>query len=152
MGVCFVGEVGMKDFLREYIDVTPGPILDADTGQRLGTHEGAVFYTVGQRHGLNVPSDLPYYLVRKDIKNNTLYVSKNLNHKDLWTKELELEDMILRGQAKDIQVRLRHRAPLIPATLQGSKLIFTQEIKRPAPGQSAVFYHDRICLGGAIIK
>ena len=180
MGVCFVGEVGIRDFLREYIDIQPGPILDADTGKRLGTHEGAMFYTVGQRHGLHIDKGLPYYLVRKDAENNILYVSKNLNHQDLWTQELELEDIIIRGvalpgpsvhnmsdkescpekslkdeglaQPHQFFVRLRHRAPLIPARLFGDKLIFEQEIKRPASGQSAVFYHDQICLGGGIIK
>lgn len=153
MGVCFVGDVGMDDFLREYFEKTPGDILDADSGEKLGRHDGAIFYTLGQRHGLNLGGGLPYYVVRKDIPNNILYVSRNLNAPDLWTTELELEDVILRGRRNDsaIKVRLRHRAPLIPAVLDGNALKFKQPIKRPASGQSAVFYDGDVCFGGGII-
>ncbi len=180
MGVCFVGEVGIKDFLKEYFPVAPGPIIDADSGEHLGTHEGAIFYTIGQRNGLNLGGGLPYYVVRKDVEDNTLFVSRNLNSQDLWATELPLEDVILRealplnteqADTKQIQssqplrldIRLRHRAPLIPATIvefsgdhqsghATAKLIFEQPIKRPAAGQSAVFYSDNICLGGGIIS
>ena len=172
MGVCFVGEVGIKDFLKEYIKEKAGPIVDVDTGEKLGTHEGAIFYTIGQRHGLNVDGGLPYYVTSKDIEKNIVYVSKNLNSKELWTKELKLEDVILRGTpSKNVMVRLRHRAPLIPATITISDtkdtissinnttsicatLKFEQEIKAPATGQSAVIYDGKnaeICLGGGII-
>lgn len=151
MGVCFVGEVGMEDFLKQYFKEKAGPIIDAETGEKLGTHEGAIFYCVGQRHGLNLGGGLPYYVVRKDVKKNIVYVSRNLNSKDLWTDELELEDIILRGEPKDLQVRLRHRAELIPAVLEGNKLKFEKSVKRPASGQSAVFYDGDVCLGGGII-
>ena len=108
----------------------------------------------------------------KDLEKNIVYVSKNLNNKDLWTKELKLEDVILRGTpSKNVMVRLRHRAPLIPATITISDtkdtissinnttsicatLKFEQEIKAPAAGQSAVIYDGKnaeICLGGGII-
>ena len=151
MGVCFVGEVGMEDFLKQYFKEKAGPIIDAETGEKLGTHEGAIFYCVGQRHGLNLGGGLPYYVVKKDVKKNIIYVSRNLNSKDLWTDELELEDIILRGEPKDLQVRLRHRAELIPAVLEGNKLKFEKPVKRPASGQSAVFYDGNVCLGGGII-
>lgn len=154
MGVCFVGEVGIKDFLKEYLDTNPGPILDSDSKRTLGFHDGAIFYTIGQRHGLNLGGGLPYYVVDKDIKQNIVYVSKNLNHQKLWTDQLQLKDIFFRSTAPlpaEILVRLRHRAPLLTAKLQGQTLSFTQPIKRPASGQSAVFYHDQICLGGGII-
>lgn len=154
MGVCFVGEVGMEDFLKEYFKEQAGPIIDVETREKLGTHEGAIFYCIGQRHGLNLGGGLPYYVVRKDVKENIVYVSRNLNAKDLWATELELEDIILRpqGAAYDqVFVRLRHRAELIPAQLDGNKLIFEKPVKRPASGQSAVFYRDGVCLGGGII-
>ncbi|MBQ3453157.1 tRNA 2-thiouridine(34) synthase MnmA [Candidatus Saccharibacteria bacterium] len=151
MGVCFVGEVGMKDFLKKYIDVEPGEIREAETEKILGYHEGAVFYTVGQRHGLYISSDMPYYVVRKDIQNNIIYVSKNLNYADLWTDTLELRDVIIRTKSKQVLVRLRHRAPLVPATFDGEILEFEHEIKKPASGQSAVLYDGEICLGGGII-
>ena len=179
MGVCFVGEVGMKDFLKEYIDIKPGEIREIETEKVLGYHEGAVFYTIGQRHGLYLDGEkgvvndgMPYYVVKKDIKNNIVYVSKNINHEAIWTRELVLKDVLLRtgGRAwgtpsralarmgEDartgpvrIMVRLRHRAPLIPATFDGKTLHFENEIKRPAAGQSAVLYDKEICLGGGII-
>ena len=211
MGVCFVGEVGMRDFLKEYIDVKPGEIREIESDRVLGYHEGAIFYTIGQRHGLYLDGEkgvvndgMPYYVVKKDIDKNIVYVSKNLNHEAIWTKELRLRDILLRrfeydvlgtgsarpvvtgepplatsvvtsgapqniyskspqdnissrpqdgifGPLDSIQVRLRHRAPLIPATLYGETLHFENEIKRPASGQSAVFYSGKICLGGGII-
>ena len=205
MGVCFVGEVGMKDFLKEYIDIQPGEIREIETEKVLGYHEGAVFYTIGQRHGLYISGNkgevndgMPYYVVKKDLKKNIVYVSKNLNDSHIWTKELKLKDVIIRTksafssagldfsstsytgtraepslrdepvrpvrnigveksnqnfmlQKKQILVRLRHRAPLIPANFDGETLYFEQEIKRPASGQSAVLYDGEICLGGGII-
>ena len=191
MGVCFVGEVGMKDFLKEYIEINPGEIREIETERVLGYHEGAIFYTIGQRHGLYLDGEkgvvndgLPYYVVKKDTKNNIIYVSKNLNDDNLWVNELELKDVILRtsdlstleptrqpvftggsfmdgelrrpGHALELDkspvlVRLRHRAPLIPATFDGKTIYFDNKIKRPASGQSAVLYDGEICLGGGII-
>ena len=159
MGVCFVGEVGMKDFLREYLDTQPGEIRELESDQLLGYHDGAVFYTIGQRHGLYLGGGLPYYVVQKDIAHNLIYVSKNLNSSALWVSELSLEDLHLRNgltaadlaQIPNLKVRLRHRAPLIPAQFQAGQLTFAEPIRRPAAGQSAVFYHGEICLGGGII-
>ena len=159
MGVCFVGEVGMKDFLKEYIDIKPGEIREVETEKVLGYHEGAVFYTIGQRHGLylsgtagEVNDGLPYYVVAKDLEKNIVYVSKNLNDGHIWTKELKIKDVVMRGEAKHVLVRLRHRAPLILAIFDGETLRFENEIKRPAAGQSAVIYDGEICLGGGIIE
>ena len=161
MGVCFVGDVSIKDFLKTYIKETPGKIIDIDTKKMLGHHEGAVFYTIGQRHGLNVGGGLPYYVVKKDMAKNIVYVSKNLNNADLWTKEVKLEDIILREEITDgtkVFVRLRHRAPLVPATIKNKnchpELHFKEEVKMPATGQSAVIYTGKnaeICVGGGII-
>ena len=195
MGVCFVGEVGMKDFLKEYIDAQPGEIREIESNKVLGFHEGAVFYTIGQRHGLYLDGEkgvvndgLPYYVVKKDVKKNIVYVSKNLNNENLWVKELKIKDVFLRQfehivsgdgslapvvtgltplssvvtsgsprtkcsqlPLRRVLVRLRHRAPLIPATFDGETLHFEHEVKRPASGQSAVLYDGEICIGGGII-
>ncbi len=162
MGVCFVGEVGMKDFLKEYIDVQPGEIREIESEKVLGYHEGAIFYTIGQRHGLYISGNkgevndgLPYYVVKKDLSNNVIYVSKNLNDQHIWTKELGLKDIVLRvSHLPDdgaVMARLRHRAPLIPAKFDGKVLSFENEVKRPAAGQSAVLYDGEVCLGGGII-
>ena len=163
MGVCFVGEVGIKDFLQEYIEVTPGQIIDRDTNEVLGTHEGAVFYTIGQRHGLNLGGGLPYYVVGKDMTKNQVFVSKNLNHLNLWTKTLKLKDVIIRQihqESGDVQpnlskltCRVRHRAPLIACSfnLDTNEVTLSEEIKHPAAGQSVVFYTGDVCIGGGII-
>ena len=159
MGVCFVGEVGMKDFLKEYIEVEPGEIREIETEKVLGYHEGAIFYTIGQRHGLYISGNkgevndgMPYYVVKKDLNKNIVYVSKNLNHAEIWKKELHLKDIFLRSDAPEkVQVRLRHRAPLVSATFDGETLCFENEVKRPAAGQSAVLYDGEFCLGGGII-
>lgn len=153
MGVCFVGEVGMKDFLQHYLPAQPGEIRELETDRVLGHHDGAIFYTLGQRHGLYLGGGLPYYVVKKDLSRNLLYVSRNLNAADLWTDTLGLEELFLREPlpSSNLQVRLRHRAPLIPATFDGHALHFSQPIKRPAAGQSAVLYSDDLCLGGGII-
>ena len=160
MGVCFVGEVGMKDFLKEYIDTKPGEIREIETERVVGHHEGAIFYTIGQRHGLYISGNtgelnvgLPYYVVKKDLKNNIVYVSRNLNDQNIWVDELKLRDVFLRDAKihTNLQVRLRHLAPLIPATFDGEKIYFDQKIKRVAAGQSAVFYDGEKCLGGGVV-
>ncbi|MBQ3309710.1 tRNA 2-thiouridine(34) synthase MnmA [Candidatus Saccharibacteria bacterium] len=160
MGVCFVGEVGIKDFLKEYIKEKAGPIIDIDSNKEVGTHEGAIFYTIGQRKGLNIGGGMSYYVVKKDIKKNIVYVSQNLNNANLWTKEVKLKDVIIREKLESSQkvlVRLRHLAPLIPArvTLKTDDMAtveFEKEVKIPASGQSVVFYDGEVCLGGGIIE
>ena len=173
MGVCFVGDVGMKDFLKEYLNseddkkyLQPGAIIDRETKEVIGFHDGAIFFTMGQRHGLNVGGGLPYYVVGKDMDKNEVYVSKNLNDDNLWTKALDLKDVILRENIEngtEVEVRLRHRAKLEKATIDNidgdiengcgtATLKFVDEIKRTAAGQSAVVYKDNVCLGGGILK
>ena len=167
MGVCFVGDVGMKDFLREYIAPQPGEIRELETDRVLGFHDGAVFYTLGQRHGLYLGGGLPYYVVKKDLKKNLVYVSKDLNSQALWTSELSLENLFFRSPSSlprsgAIFVRLRHRAPLLAARFEFTdrakglgKVTFPAPVKRPASGQSAVFYTGTapgsVCLGGGIL-
>jgi len=167
MGVCFVGEVGMHDFLKEYFPVTPGEIIDRESDQVIGVHDGAVFYTIGQRHGLNLSGGLPYYIVNKDMSRNIIYVSRNPNNPNLWTNKLILKDIFLRPEYNkngeiiplplDLDIRIRHRAALQSAKLALNQaksqavLEFAHEFKRPASGQSAVFYHGDVCLGGGII-
>lgn len=153
MGVCFVGEANMKDFLSEFIETKPGEIREKESEKLLGYHDGAIFYTLGQRHGLGLKTGLPYYVVDKDMDKNIVYVSQNLNSLALWNKEIELKDIIIRGEHNltQLQARIRHRAPLVSAKLEGSKLIFEDEQKSLTPGQSIVLYSGDICIGGGII-
>lgn len=155
MGVCFVGEANMRDFLSEFIETKPGEIRELETNEVVGTHDGAIFYTLGQRHGLNLKDGLPYYVVKKDMKTNTIFVSRNLKALSLWKKEIELKDVVLRGgdDGHNIEARIRHRAPLVKADYDAEthELTFAEEQKSLTPGQSVVFYRENVCLGGGII-
>lgn len=156
MGVCFVGEANMRDFLAEFIETKPGEIRELETDELLGHHDGAIFYTIGQRHGLGLTTGLPFYVVRKDMDKNIVYVSRNLNSLSLWTNEVKLRDVILRRDidgSKPLRARVRHRAPLVDAKFDSATniLTFADEQKSLTPGQSVVFYQDDICLGGGII-
>ena len=156
MGICFVGQVGIRDFLSQYVETKPGDIVDKVTGKVLGRHDGAIFYTLGQRHGLELGGGLPYYVVGKDMDANIVYVSQNLQDETMWRNEVKLENIHWINEAPsdgtNIQVRIRHRAPLVPAVLQGQTLRFDDAQRALTPGQSAVLYIDDACLGGGILS
>lgn len=162
MGICFVGQVGIREFLSEYVETRPGDIIDQPTGAVVGRHDGAIFYTLGQRHGLNVGGGLPYYVVGKDMAKNEVYVSRSIDNGNLWRQELTLTDVHWISQPPEgdaCQVRVRHRAPLINAEITcvndnaGEKVtvILSEPQRAVAPGQSAVIYDSEECLGGGII-
>lgn len=153
-GICFVGQIGIRDFLSQYVDTVNGDIIDRQTGKKIGAHDGAIFYTLGQRHGLDVGGGLPYYVVGKDIEKNEVYVSRDLGDESLWREEITLEDLHWineRPENEDIYVRVRHRAPLVPARLRGNKVTLQQPQRAVTPGQSIVMYDQNICLGGGIV-
>lgn len=157
-GICFVGQVGIEEFLREYIDLVPGKIIDRESGQMLGHHKGAILYTIGQRHGLDIGGGLPYFVVDKDMKNNYVYVSRNINQAGLWTREIKLRDVFWTHEApkegRKYQLRLRHLAPLIEAKIESDSetavVKFDSDQKSIASGQSVVVYDNEYCLGGGI--
>ena len=155
MGVCFVGQVGMRDFLAQYVTTKPGDIIDKSSGQKIGRHDGAIFYTIGQRHGLEVGGGLPYYVVGKNMNNNEVYVSQNMNDEAMWRTEIDLQSIHWINDAPglhdDLQVRLRHRGKLLNARLDDAKLILREQERAVAPGQSAVIYAGDECLGGGIV-
>lgn len=161
-GICFVGEVGIKQFLKPYVSSQSGWIIESGSGSRIGRHDGAIFYTLGQRRGLGVGGGLPYYVVGKDMDKNEVYVSRDLNDRALWRDRLELAgEHWISGRAPDTDkpylARLRHRAPLVPARLKrdGPSGRLSLELAEPqravAPGQSAVIYDDQVCLGGGVV-
>lgn len=155
MGVCFVGSVGMREFLGQYVTAVPGDIIDKSTDKKIGRHDGAIFYTLGQRHGLDLGGGLPYYVVGKDMARNEVYVSRNLADENLVRQRARLQDMHwITGQpprTENLLVRLRHRGPLIAAMTVGDTLELATPERAVTPGQSAVFYDGEVCLGGAII-
>ena len=161
MGVCFVGNVGMRDFLSQYIDPTPGDIIEKETSRKLGRHDGAIFYTLGQRHGLDVGGGLPYYVVGKDIEQNIVYVSTKLQDDSIWRKEVAVTNLHWIGETPletlKCMVRTRHRAPLVPATISlhensEATIVFGEAQRAVTPGQSIVLYQNDICLGGGIVN
>jgi tRNA-specific 2-thiouridylase len=159
VGICFVGKVGIKEFLSEFVETKPGPIIDQN-GNEIGQHDGAIFYTFGQRQGLGVGGGLPYYVTGKDMGKNEVYVTTDLSDADLWTTQLTLSSMHWINQAatagQHYLVRTRHRAELLPATLKQSDknwiVHVDKDLRAATPGQSAVIYDGNECLGGGIIS
>lgn len=159
MGICFVGKVGIREFLSQYVDTVPGPIID-QSGDVVGEHNGAIFYTIGQRHGLNVGGGLPYYVTGKDMKKNEVYVTNDISDGNLWSKEIQLDSTHwineLPVAGATIELRTRHRAPLMQATIaevgrSSATLTLHEAIRAATPGQSAVLYDAQHVLGGGII-
>lgn len=158
-GICFVGEVGIKEFLSQYVTGEPGDIIDKRTGKAVGQHSGAIFYTIGQRHGLGIGGGLPYYVVDKDMARNVLYVTTNLNDEALWHTEFTINHLHWINQppvsGKKYQARTRYRAPLVEATVQLGDGKATVKLAQPerakAIGQSVVIYDSETVVGGGII-
>ena len=156
-GICFVGEVGIGPFLSEYIRPREGNIVTT-AGETIGTHQGAAFYTIGQRHGLGVGGNGPYYVTARDIATNTVTVTADPTGLELSDDEFELGDAHWIGttpEPGEYQVRLRHRGQLVPATLMLSGDGWRVQLSSPqraiAPGQSAVIYDGDVALGGGFI-
>lgn len=157
-GICFVGKVGIRDFLSQYVDQAPGDIIDVATQKVLGHHDGAIFYTLGQRHGLDVGGGLPYYVVGKDMDKNEVYVTTDLNDESLWRRDVALASVQWINDAPatgSYAIRVRHRAKLTTATLSfqnnDASLHLDNAERAVAPGQSVVIYDGDVCLGGGII-
>jgi tRNA-specific 2-thiouridylase len=158
-GICFVGKIGIREFLSQYVEQRAGAIIDQPSGVVLGHHDGAIFYTLGQRHGLELGGGLPYYVVGKDMDKNEVYVTTDLNDEALWRTNVALAAVHWINQRPTdgtYQIRVRHRAPLIDAALtyddnQQVQLVLQDEQRAVAPGQSIVIYDGMTCLGGGII-
>ena len=157
-GICFVGKVGIRDFLSQYVQQKPGPITDKKTGEVLGHHDGAIFYTLGQRHGLNLGGGLPYYVVGKSMEKNEVYVTTDLNDETLWKNDVQLTNVHwINEQPQDgeYDIRVRHRAKLTRARLtitsEGASFTLDDAERAVAAGQSVVIYDGDVCLGGGIV-
>jgi len=161
MGICFVGKVGIKDFLSQYVKTKPGKIID-QKGRVVGEHEGAIFYTIGQRHGLNVGGGLPYYVIGKDMSKNEVYVTTDLQDEKLWSDKIKFASTHWINakplQGGSLYVRTRHLGKLIKvkkldllSNLSGEAQL-NEDVRALTPGQSAVFYSGDECLGGGIVS
>lgn len=157
-GICFVGEVGIRTFLLDLLDRRAGDVVEWETNKKLGEHDGAFLFTLGQRRGLNLGGGPARYVVATDTTTNTVYVSADKNCPRLWCDDMNLIDVHVLGEAPlegSYTVRLRHTGRLIPCeatrTQEGIHLSFSEKIPAIAAGQSAVLYDGRRCVAGGII-
>ena len=173
-GICFIGERPFREFLSRYILQEPGPVRN-EQGRVLAQHVGLSFYTLGQRQGLGIGGvkksgresageHLPWYVARKDMENNTLWVVQGHDHAWLQYQSLTADDtswvsgVVPPGSA--YAAKSRYRQADAPCTLsfeatEGSRA-FTLQFPEPqwavTPGQSAVLYDGDVCLGGGVIR
>jgi tRNA-specific 2-thiouridylase len=163
VGICFVGEVNIKDFLQKRIPKKPGNIVNL-SGKIVGTHEGLPFYTIGQREGLNIGGGTPYYVVDKKTETNELVVSSNFDQA-LFKKEMTVVEVNWFNKPKkfphECQARIRYRQPLARCAITDvgvetpyraslhARFDITQ--RAVTPGQSIVFYDNEEMIGGGII-
>ena len=160
-GICFLGAVDLKEFLKHYIKEKKGKVLN-EKGEEIGFHDGVVFHTLGERHGFTItkrtPKDGAYYIVKKDVKKNILVVSqeKNINQisfqKNLmntnWISEIPKND-------KSYTAQIRYHGEFLPCKIEifsqnKCKIIFEKSVL-VAPGQSCVIYDNDVCLGGGVV-
>ncbi len=162
-GICFIGKRNFPEFISNYLEEKPGNIVDEETGEVVGKHRGALFYTIGQRKGLNLGGfDNPYFVSSKDIKKNIVFVSSGKDNSKLLTKEIEaknfnfLVDETLIDNGMNIKFKTRHSELIFDGKLSivGEDIIkidSKEEIKAVTPGQELVVYYNGICLGGGQI-
>ncbi|AJC21142.1 tRNA 2-thiouridine(34) synthase MnmA [Pandoraea pulmonicola] len=164
-GICFIGERPFRDFLNRYLPTKPGPMKTPE-GAVVGEHVGLAFYTLGQRKGIGLGgsrdgSGEPWFVARKDMANNTLYVVQGHDHPWLLSCTLDAEDLSwVAGEPPAEGVRIgaktRYRqsdaaCEVVRADAQALTLSFAEPQWAVTPGQSAVLYDGEICLGGGII-
>lgn len=159
-GICFIGERHFREFLTNYIPKVDGDILDVDSKKVLGKHHGVMFYTIGQRKGLNIGGDRgPWFVVGKNLEKNQLYVGAGSDHPDLLSDQCSIRrvnwlDKPFTGQ-RHCMAKFRYRQSDHPVTLKWDQdqliVSYPQQIASVTSGQEAVFYDGEFCLGGGQI-
>ncbi len=164
-GICFIGNISMKEFLSHYIEINKGDVLDK-FGRVIGHHDGAVFYTIGERHGFVITAktdhDKPLYIINKDISKNTITVGIKA---DLKEESDKISRRVLIGntnwinempkQNKKYQAQIRYHQKLQNVKIEQKNNVFGVVFQKPqtaAAGQSVVIYDKNICLGGGVIE
>ena len=164
-GICFIGERHFKEFLKNYIPAQKGTIIDINTNRVIGNHEGAMYYTIGQRKGLGIggihgEEAKGWFIVKKNIKNNILYVASGDDNEYLNSDRCIVKEVnFITYKPKDgehITVKFRYRQKDNGVTIHylddGSvELIYDSPYQAVTPGQAAVFYKEEVCLGGGLI-
>lgn len=164
-GICFLGKINYNDFIRRHLGERPGPIIEIETGRKIGTHRGFWFHTIGQRKGLGL-SGGPWYVVKKNIHDNVVYVSQGFDTERQYGKTVHLAEMHFITadpwgedcNSRPIRFKNRHTPEFIPATItrldDGEYLVEAEhDIQGIAPGQFGVIYDPeaRICFGSGVI-
>ncbi len=172
-GICFIGERRFKDFLQTYLPAQPGDIITAE-GDVIGTHQGLMYHTIGQRQGLGIGGlanydESPWYVVDKELDENRLVVAQGSNHPRLFKPSLICEQAFwIDGKRPDfntegklgndspLMAKIRYRQADQVCTIRdiGNNQLevhFDEPQRAVTPGQSIVFYQQSVCLGGAVI-
>jgi tRNA-specific 2-thiouridylase len=162
-GICFLGKINYTDFIRKYVGEQPGKIVELETGKVLGEHRGIWFHTIGQRRGLRLGGG-PWFVVKKDIRENIVYVSNGYDPISQYDDTIWLHDLHLLNpnhdysHLSDIKFKIRHQPAFETGHLvrdeEGIRIISEKAISGIAPGQFAVIYdrEEKTCIGsGAII-
>ena len=164
-GICFLGKINYNDFIRRHLGERPGPIIEIETGKKIGTHRGFWFHTIGQRKGLGL-SGGPWYVVKKNVHDNVIYVSRGYDTEKQYGRVIHINEMhFISGNPwsddcdkQSITFKNRHTPDFFNATItrcgKAEYIIESEEkIQGIAPGQFAVIYdHDHhICYGSGII-
>ncbi|MBX4187833.1 MAG: tRNA 2-thiouridine(34) synthase MnmA [Candidatus Doudnabacteria bacterium] len=159
-GICFIGKINVTEFLKEHIKAKDGEIVTAN-GQQVGRHFGLPYYTIGQREGIGVGGQGPYYVVGKDFGSNKLFVTNDKNDPELWKKSFNISDLSWTDNPPqypaNLGVTIRYHHPDYPALINSSEngilsVTFDQPQRAITPGQSAVIYDGNVCLGGGVIE
>lgn len=166
-GLCFLGKIDMKEFLKDYIKPQKGDVLNEE-GKVIGYHDGAFFFTIGERHGFNItknsPDSKPLYVVSKDLDKNTITVADKIYLKEAKRRLLPTEVFIkdvnwISGNpdfSKKYKCRIRYRQEKIGCVLSkskfGTKVTFDKPELGVSSGQSLVVYDEDVCLGGGVIE
>ena len=158
-GICFIGERNFTKFLENYLPNIPGKIINIETNEVVGEHIGLMYYTLGQRRGLNLGGFKDKsYVAKKDLENNILYIATGDENKYLYSKEAIIEDFnfLTDKRITDCTCKFRYRQPDIKCHveyLENNKIKVTYDnAKAVTPGQFCVLYDGDLCLGGGIIE
>ena len=160
-GICFIGERDFREFLKNYIPAKPGKMVDIVSKEVIGEHQGIMYYTIGQRKGLNIGgAKLPWFVCGKDYDENVLYIAQGDESEWLHSDGALISDMnwILNGLDEQFHctAKFRYRQKDNPVTVKKIDdnhvyVTFDYPVKAVTPGQAAVFYDGEVCLGGGTI-
>ncbi len=160
-GICFLGKIDYADFIERHLGTRPGPVIEIETGRKIGEHRGYWFYTIGQRKGLGL-SGGPWFVVRKNVRDNVIYVSRGYDTPRQYGRVINLLEMHwISGDPglEHIAFKTRHSPDFHQGSLErhddGSLTIRSeQDIQGIAPGQFAIIYSPdcRLCFGSGLIS